>query len=75
MVGTFAACAGTAGARMRASRMPGVQPITNAATIAAAPAAATRYLVLLEGRTGSAGSLPAGDLDEIYERAVAGAGG
>jgi heme exporter protein A len=43
--------------------------------LARAPAAATRYLVLLEGRTGSAGSLPAGDLDEIYERAVAGAGG
>jgi heme exporter protein A len=43
--------------------------------LARAPAAATRYLVLLEGRTGSEGSLPAGDLDEIYERAVAGAGG
>jgi heme exporter protein A len=43
--------------------------------LARAPATATRYLVLLEGRTGSEGSLPAGDLDEIYERAVAGAGG
>jgi heme exporter protein A len=43
--------------------------------LARAPAAATRYLVLLEGRTGSEGSLPAGDLDEIYERAVAGTGG
>jgi heme exporter protein A len=40
-----------------------------------APAAATRYLVLLEGRARSEGSLPAGDLGEIYERAVAGAGG
>ncbi|HUF89731.1 MAG TPA: heme ABC exporter ATP-binding protein CcmA [Gemmatimonadota bacterium] len=42
--------------------------------LARAPVAATRYLILVEGRTRSAGALPAGDLDALYERAVAAAG-
>ncbi len=41
--------------------------------LARAPAAATRYLVLVEGRARSEGALPAGDLDALYERAVAAA--
>jgi heme exporter protein A len=43
--------------------------------LARAPAAATRYLVLVEGRVRSEGALPAGDLDALYERAVAAAEG
>jgi heme exporter protein A len=39
--------------------------------LARAPSAATRYLVVVEGRTRSEGRLPAGDLDAMYERAVA----
>lgn len=40
-----------------------------------APAAATRYLVLVDGRARAAGPLPAGDLDSLYERAVRAAEG
>jgi heme exporter protein A len=43
--------------------------------LARAPAAATRYLVLVEGRARSEGGLPAGELESLYERAVAAAGG
>ena len=43
--------------------------------LARSPAAATRYLVLVEGRARSEGELPAGDLETIYEGAVAAAGG
>jgi len=43
--------------------------------LARAPTTATRYLVLVEGRTRSEGRLPAGDLESLYERAVAAAGG
>jgi heme exporter protein A len=43
--------------------------------LARAPAAATRYLVVVEGRARSEGRLPAGDLAAIYERAVAEAEG
>jgi heme exporter protein A len=43
--------------------------------LARSPAAATRYLVLVEGRARSEGSLPAGDLESLYESAVAAAGG
>jgi len=43
--------------------------------LARSPAAATRYLVLVEGRARSEGRLPAGDLETIYEDAVAAAGG
>ena len=39
------------------------------------PAAATRWLVVVDGRARSEGRLPAGDLGSIYERAVAGAEG
>jgi heme exporter protein A len=42
--------------------------------LARSPAAATRYLVLVEGRARSEGRLPAGDLETVYERAVAAAG-
>jgi len=43
--------------------------------LARAPAAATRYLVLVEGRACSEGRLPSGDLESLYGRAVAAAGG
>jgi heme exporter protein A len=43
--------------------------------LARSPAAATRYLVLVEGRARSEGRLPAGDLETVYEGAVAAAGG
>ena len=43
--------------------------------LARSPAAATRYLVVVEGRARSQGRLPAGDLESIYERAVAAAEG
>ena len=43
--------------------------------LARAPAAATRYLMLVEGRARSEGALPAGDLEALYESAVAAAGG
>ena len=43
--------------------------------LARSPRAATRYLVLVEGRARSEGRLPAGDLETIYEDAVAAAGG
>ncbi|HJU87455.1 MAG TPA: heme ABC exporter ATP-binding protein CcmA, partial [Gemmatimonadota bacterium] len=39
--------------------------------LARSPRAATRFLVVVEGRARSEGSLPAGDLAAIYERAVA----
>ena len=42
--------------------------------LARSPTAATRYLVLVEGRARSEGRLPAGDLETVYERAVAAAG-
>jgi heme exporter protein A len=42
--------------------------------LARSPAAATRYLVLVEGGARAEGRLPAGDLDSLYERAVAAAG-
>ena len=43
--------------------------------LARSPAAATRYLVVVEGRARSEGRLPAGDLASIYERAVTAAEG
>jgi ABC-type multidrug transport system ATPase subunit len=43
--------------------------------LARSPAAATRYLVLVEGRARSEGRLPAGDLETVSEGAVAAAGG
>jgi len=43
--------------------------------LARAPAEATRYLILVEGRARSEGALPAGDLEALYESAVAAAGG
>ena len=43
--------------------------------LARAPAAATRYLVLVDGRGRSEGGLPATDLAALYERSVAAAGG
>ena len=39
--------------------------------LARSAAAATHYLVVVEGRARSKGRLPAGDLASIYERAVA----
>ena len=42
--------------------------------LARSPAAATRYLVLIDGRARSEGRFPVGDLDSLYERAVAAAG-
>jgi heme exporter protein A len=67
--------AGRLGDALDALHAAGRTVVLTTHDLARAPAAATRYLVLLEGRMGSEGSLPAGDLDEIYERAVAGAGG
>jgi len=43
--------------------------------LARAPVAATRYLLIVSGRARSEGALPAGDLEVLYERAVAAAGG
>lgn len=42
--------------------------------LARSPAAATRYLMLIDGRARSEGRFPVGDLDSLYERAVTAAG-
>jgi len=67
--------AGRLGEALGALHAAGRSIIVTTHDLARAPASATRYLVLVEGRARSEGRLPAGDLDSLYERAVAAAGG